>query len=202
MVRFESGNSGTPPKSTVGKADSIYADFLEKLPLDELRAALSQSESPGAIRFLAALEDPSRAQTRLVTLARSSGLSLGEMTRIWREGRLVEAMGIMIDAAPAIAADIVEDAKSHSACCPRCDGAGVIQISRQNGLDWIQCTNCNGTGAVRKPGDGQSRDLLFKAIGIVKADSSSRVTIMNQNTVSMESVLDELEAAATIAPTG
>jgi hypothetical protein len=196
MVRFGSRNGGTLPKSTVGNADSIYGDFLEKLPLDELRAALSQSDSPAAMRFLAALEDPSRAQTKWVTLAKSSGLSLGEMMRIWREGRLAAAMGIMIDAAPAVAADIIEDAKPVTICCPRCDGAGTIQVSRQDGPSWIQCTSCRGSGSVRKPGDAGSRDLLLKAIGFVKPDAGYRVTILNQNNVpNVASVIEELEQA-------
>jgi hypothetical protein len=196
MVSIQFGKRGTLPKSTVGKADSIYANFLEKLPLDELRSALSQSESPGAIRFLAALEDPSRAQTRLVALAKSSGLSLGEMTRIWREGRLTAALGIMIDAAPAIAADIVEDAKSRPTCCPRCDGAGTIHVNRQDGPSWIQCTSCRGSGSIRKPGDAGSRDLFLKAIGFVKSDAGYRVTILNQNNApNAASVIEELEQA-------
>jgi hypothetical protein len=201
---YQSESDCHDPRPTESAVDAIHAAFLDGLPLTDLKTALGQCASPKSIRLLSALDDPSKSHMNRAVLARSCGISLKDLTVIWRNHCLAQAMNVMIDAAPDIAADIVEDAKSRPACCPRCDGAGTIHVSRPDGPSWIQCTNCNGTGAVRKPGDGQSRDLLLKAIGIVKADSSSRVTIMNPNSVSMESLLDELEhlgAAATIAPT-
>ena len=105
---------------------------------------------------------------------------------------MVAALGIAIDATVPITGDVVEDAKSTQVCCGRCDGAGSIRVALEAGYQWIECINCEGTGAVRKAGDQKAREYIYKATGFIKSESSLTVNT-HVTTHSVESVIDELD---------
>ncbi len=188
------GRGMMPP---TGHQDPVYAKFLESRDLDELKFALATSTAPKALAFLGDLIDPTKAATDITTLAKRRAIGLVEMMQIWRSHKLTSAMGVHIDGAPSVAADVVLDALSTIICCTRCDGAGVIRVTRHDVQEWIDCPHCQATGATRKPGDPKARDLVYQTVGFTKASGGVSVNIQH-NTSNVESVLDELERATAI----
>lgn len=184
------GRGMMPP---TGPQDPVYAKYLTSLDLDELKTALAQDSSPKVIAFLAALVDPRQKDADITTLAKHHSIGLTEMMQVWRSYKLTHAMGVHIDAAPAIALDVTLDARSIIICCPRCDGAGLIRVTRHDLAEWIDCPQCSATGAVRKVGDSKSRDLVYQTIGFTKAGGFTVNNNIQNNSSTVESVLDELE---------
>ncbi len=174
--------------------------YLKSLDLDGLKTALAQDDSPRAVSFLAALADPTNEETDITILALENRISLQELMQIWRSAKHSEALGALFNGAPTIAAHAVEDAKSTKVCCPRCDGAGIMQVPALDAKTllpvqtWVRCTNCEGAGSIRKAGDTKSREYVLRATGLIKQDSGTSVTIVNQPSA-VESVIDELDRA-------
>jgi hypothetical protein len=189
-------DEGRGMMGTTGELDPVYDKYLHTLDLDELKFALSlQPNSLKVVQFLSDLVNPIKADTNITTLAKQRGIGQTEMMEIWRSYKLSHALGVYIDAAPNLAGHVAKDAESIKICCPRCDGAGVILVTRRdNEQAWIDCPTCESTGAVRRPGDKASRDLVFHAIGMVKSGGSGNVTVnVQQNAQGVESVIDELD---------
>ncbi len=184
------GRGMMPP---TGPQDPVYSKFLDRLDLDELKYALAHDSSPKVVAFLGALIDPRRKETDICTLAKQHSIGLTEMMQVWRSYKLTTAMGVHIEGAPAIAADVVIDARSYMVCCPRCDGAGMIRVQLQSGQEWKDCPQCGATGAVRKVGDAKSRDLVYQTIGFTKSGGITVNTNVQTVTSTVESVLDELD---------
>lgn len=185
---------------STGSRDPGYARWLEGRDLDELKMALAHDSSPKVVAFLGALVDPRHINTDITTLAKLHSIGLTEMMQVWRSYRLTDAIGIHIDGAPAIASDVVIDARSTLICCPRCDGAGMIKVNLKDGQEWKDCPQCSATGSVRKVGDSKARDLVYQTIGFTKAGGLGiNVNIQNtSNTV--ESVIDELDRLSPAIP--
>ena len=177
-----------------------YRGYLKTLNLEELKFALARDDSPKAIAFLSSLVDPANQGIDIADIALYHKIGLAELLQIWRNDRLATAMERMFAGAPDAAADTVVDARSGVACCPRCDGAGQIQVIRQEGQVWIECVNCAGKGSVRKLGDAKSRDQVFKSTGILKNEPGMSINVSTQVS-SVESVIDELDRLPSIATT-
>lgn len=171
---------------------AAYRRYIKSLDLDELKFALAHYDTPKAVAFLAALADPRNREVDIVAVAQKFKIGFNELMAVWRNSRLTRAMSELFDGAPAVARDTVEDARSTVACCPRCDGAGVIKVNRNEVQEWIECMNCEGTGTVRKTGDAKSRAYVFKATGLVK-DAPNMVINNNVGRSGVDSVLDDLE---------
>jgi hypothetical protein len=195
-------DKGRGMMSTEGEGDPVYARYLTSLDMDELRMALAEDNSPKAVNFLSHLANPLFASVDITTLAKRCSIGLTEMMQIWRNHKLTAAMGVYIDGAPTLAAHLVEDARSVTVCCGRCDGAGFIKVHREEGTVWIECVNCKGTGVVRRAGDAKARETIFKSIGFVRPDggNSVSVNINNSQSPTVTSVLDELERLPAVIP--
>ncbi len=178
---------------STGHQDPTYSRWLEHRDIDTLKMALAYDTSPKVVAFLAALIDPRRKETDITTLAKQHSIGLTEMMQVWRHYHLTDAMTVHIEGAPAIAADVVRDARSYEVCCPRCDGAGMIQVTRKTGQEWIDCIQCSATGSVRKIGDSQSRTLVYQTIGFTKAGGVTFNNNVQANISTVESVIDELD---------
>lgn len=189
------GRGMMPP---TGPLDPVYSRYLESLDLDELKFALAKDASPKALAFLSSIVDPAKSKTDITTLAKRHAIGLTEMMQIWRSHKLCTAMGVHIDAAPAVAADVVLDAQSTRVCCPRCDGAGMIRVTRRAIEDWIDCPHCEAAGTIRKPGDPKARDLVYQTVGFTKVAGGPGINVNINNSSKVDSILDELERAGTV----
>lgn len=184
-----------------GDNDPVYAGYVASLPLEELKFALAREATPKANQFLAYIVDPNKARVPITSLAKLSGIGLPEMMQIWRSYKLVQALGVFINHAPAIAEHTAQDAMSYNACCPRCDGGGVMKVERYDKYEWLQCVQCQGTGIIRKMGDSKSRDQIFQATGILATRANVNVVTQIHQHHSAESIIDELDEAIDILPT-
>lgn len=183
-------------RSTGFSMPVMYLPWADTLPRTDLQEALIREDSTRALLFYEALSDPKRGDVPISVLAQQCGIRTRELIEIWRHHKQVEAIGIAITGSPEVARHTVEDAKSITICCTRCDGAGVVRVLRELGPEWIQCITCKGTGAVRRAGDAKSREWVLRAAGVIKADGSG--VVINQNFSRADSVLDELDRCAAV----
>lgn len=191
------GRGMMPP---TGSLDPTYSRWLENRDLDELKMALAHDTSPKVMAFLAAIIDPRKMSTDICTLAKRHSIGLTEMIQIWRSYHLTSALTVHIESSPAIAADVVIDARSIKICCPRCDGAGMIRVTRKDVVDWLDCPQCEATGSVRKVGDAKARDLVYQTIGFTKAGGLGVSVNISNTSSTVESVIDELENLSPAIP--
>lgn len=169
-----------------------FVPWADTIPREELTQALIEDDSPGALEFLRSLADPLQMDLPISALAGKAGIRVPELMAIWRNHMKIAAMGVALSQAPLIARDTLEDAKSVIVCCSRCDGAGVIQVQKQAGPEWLECIACKGKGSQRKPGDPKSREWILRASEVIAADGPS-VLIQNSNNITADSVLDDLD---------
>lgn len=182
-------SSGRPSNMTLPVQFLPWADTV---PRDDLRQALIEDDSPKSLVFLESLSDPTKHDLPVSVLASQAGIRVPELMNIWRQHMKVAAMAVALSQAPVIARHTVEDAKAVVVCCGRCDGAGTIRILREEGLVWITCKTCKGSGEVTRPGDPKSREWVLRAAGVIAAEQTG-VTVNLQNNFGADSVLDELD---------
>jgi Zn ribbon nucleic-acid-binding protein len=172
----------------------MFNKLLATMPVEDLKFALANHNTQKAMNFLGALIDPRNIKRDIAELAVESRIGLGELMQIWRNDKLTVTLNEIFQAAPLVAKDVAKDAQTIDACCPRCDGAGEIQVARRKGQAWIECVNCKGKGTIRQVGDARSREHMLKATGVLKSDQAMSVVINNNRAASgPESVIEELE---------
>ena len=138
--------------------DKPFMDFFKALPdFDEFKTALAMSEDPRFNLLLEQILDPANTGINYVVMARRANVTLAEMHNFWKEYNHHRGMIRMVGHMPDVMEDIAKDARSTVENCPSCHGAGE--------KDGIPCKRCNQTGEVRLPGDNNSRQLLFEALG-------------------------------------
>lgn len=182
-------SNGEPSEITI---PIQYLPWADTLPRTDLADALTEDDGPKALEFLRALSDPLKQDLPLSILAAQAGIRVPELMSIWRAHMKVAAMGVALSQAPLIAQHTVEDAKSITVCCGRCDGAGTMRVLREEGLAWITCKTCKGSGEVQRPGDPKSREWVLRAADVIAAEKTG-VTVNLQNNFGADSVLDELD---------
>lgn len=168
----------------------------------ELQRALEFSENPKAAAFLADMGDPKYSKWTTSALASKHGFSASMINDLWRSHMLTQANIEFVKAAPEVSKDVVEDARSTKVSCPRCDGFGRIAeeyIEEVPGGEPIvrsrqlKCPNCKGMGLVRKPGDSDSRKLMYEVIGLAGRRSGGGTTT-NITLPSVSSLIDDDDA--------
>lgn len=199
FVETGEGGRGRIPGGSRGIIDKPYEDFIKTMDLDELKGALAFADSTKAQDFLSALLSPKFKNWSMSTIAKHHGIGIPQLRAIWRDHKLAQAMQKFTDAAPEVAADIAEDAKSSRVVCSRCDGYGVIKQEPEYDVDGCiipttpnQCPQCQGRGWMRKPGDSDARKLMLETIGF----AGKRAPLIQTNVTnitSVESVIEELD---------
>jgi hypothetical protein len=185
--------------STNGLIESLHAD-------GELSRALEFSEDPKAAQFLADLADPRYSKWTASALASRNGFSPLRITDIFRNHMLANASLEFVKKAPEVSKDVVEDARSTRVSCSRCDGLGYINEEVEEGEKIVhvkhKCPNCRGSGTTRKPGDSDSRKLMYEVIGLAgkRAGGSTTTNITLPSVASMIEE-DDLAARPTISIT-
>jgi hypothetical protein len=183
--------------------DALQNSFIESLGSSaDLQQALVRSESPKARKFLVLLTDPRKRKYSLSRLARIAGIDPLDIANIFRSYYHSESLLTMLREMPVIAQDAVQDSRSTSIECPRCDGWGEIQREKIAGKDEEgqrivevesrQCPRCKGTGIQHQSGDKDARRFVGEAIGLLKNKNGVAVQV-NVNHSGVESVIDELE---------
>lgn len=169
-----------------------FVPWADTIPRTDLAQALVEDDGPKALEFLKSLSDPLKHDTPISVLAAQSNIRIPELMSIWRSHMKIAAMGVALSQAPLIARDTVEDAKTITVCCGRCDGAGTMRVLREAGLEWITCKTCKGSGEVQRPGDPKSREWVLRAADVIAAEKTG-VTVNLQTNFGADSVLDELD---------
>lgn len=189
--------------------DRLHNAFIETLAEEgELKQALALSDNPKAESFLKDLSSPryNRKKWTVSALAYKNGLKPSDLAQIWRRYNLAKGSITAISALPRVMQDIAEDARSTQEVCPRCDGMRIIErrikesvtdprtgeSGETERVEWLDCPNCRGSGAVRKPGDRDARKVLTE----MAEYTGKKVPLVSQTFVNMhnvESVVGDLE---------
>ena len=181
--------------------DKLSNAFIESLGSNsEFQTALALSDSPRAQDLLHDILTPKYRTWTVTALARKHGFSPATMFDLWRGYNTAKGMLTIASGIPEVSKGVVEDAKSIDICCPRCDGWGEIERTSKTedsegkpvtSVEKIPCPQCKSAGSVRKPGDSDSRKLMFEAVGFIKKQNGININI---GKVGVESVLDELDS--------
>lgn len=172
----------------------------------ELKEALSRTQNPKLLNYLAALCNPAiRGNKRwtATSLARSYGITPGELEAVWKDSQMARALVEVVKLMPHIAKDLARDASSTLVCCPRCDGWKQITRKVKGEDQVIDCPNCEGEGKVRKPGDPDARKLVLETLGWAGKNQTlnNYGIIQNNQSAGMIDELDAIDATArSIAP--
>ena len=199
--------------------DAVFHPLIEELAGADnsrrLKEALASSSQPKAHQLLADMLDPRYRKWNVSQLARKAGIEPPQLLELWRSYSIARGLSLLTQSAEHVAKDIAVDSRSKPACCPRCDGWGVIerQVEQEMGserpssstddkgatpaapskvTESRRCPQCRGSGSVTESGDPGARKLMFEALGYTgKANPMIQQTNIQINTI--ESALDGLE---------
>lgn len=190
------------------KDDPVYRKWLAKIETEDLKAALAMSSDKRMVEFLRLLCVPRPKAT--ATIAKSCGLTLGDLNNFWRDSNMSRARDIAFAGIPQVMADVVTDSSNTMVVCPRCDGLGSLDPgpdyddepkSRRKKSIVRECPECDGMGKVKKSGDIESRKLLFETTGMT-GKKGPMIAIQNNSygPSSLETFVDnfdKMDAAVT-----
>lgn len=136
--------------------------------------------------LLSYLRDPAFANHAPTTLAQKAGLSRLELFDLL--GKRDVALAVFNSRRKHLAAvldDIGEDSRTLIVRCRNCEGKGMVALSKDElataqqliesgiDIDLVQpCPDCDGSGKLRKLGDGKSRDQFLKIHGFDKGGAA------------------------------
>ena len=167
-----------------------FVPWVDTVPRDEWREAMMYDDSDRSLRLLDLLNETANAEISIVTLAASVGLRVPDLFDIWVFHMKKLAKVASLEKSHYVARDMSIDALSRDVCCARCDGAGEVKVSRREGVEWIVCPTCEGSGRERRVGDVKSRQWTMESAEVIKHDAPVAV---NVNMGGADSILDELE---------
>lgn len=179
--------------------------FWERCNIPQLEDALALSTEKRWTELLRVMHHPITRNWSMTRIAKRCGLTLGDLTKFWRDSRMQQAMLITSDALPGVMQNIADDASNRKHACPRCDGYGTLLNDRAGNSNYPQalddspqtpvfegavgtslnseqplrpCPECRGTGEVTARGDNDARKLLLEVGGVT---GKKAPVIMNQH---------------------
>lgn len=177
----------------------LRSEFIELVAKEaDLKRALALSEDPRCAAFLNDLTSPRFRRSRWTVsgLAYKHGLKPHDLATIFRNYKLSQGTLKAIIAIPDVIDDIAKDARSYQEVCPRCDGLKLIdrrrKVDGEEQVEWLDCPNCAGSGAIRKAGSTEARKVLTEMAGYTK-QKGPLVQQTFVNVHSVESVVEDLE---------
>lgn len=188
--------------------DELNSEFLERLDLAELKTALALSDNSKARQLMLYLLDPRYRRNSIAYLVRKAGMDALQVMDVWRGAAHTRGLLEIWKGLPAVAKDVVLDARSYMDCCNRCDGFGQIytEINSTNEQKEPivqtlskECPKCAGTGQVRKPGNSDARKLIFDTVGWSGKAGPVAPQKAEGNVLS---VIEEMEQALSAAKAG
>jgi hypothetical protein len=171
-------------KGTAGLLHEALAD------MEELKSALEMSESPRVQAFLAALEEPRNRDCCVRSLAAKYGIRSGDIVQMWSAYQAWRGKAIVMRGIPDLVREMMEDAKPVRVGCPSCGGSG--EVAGRKGPK--ECPQCQGAGAVRKPGDPYARKWALEISGLTPKHAVIVEAALGGSRGSLERILDEVEA--------
>lgn len=204
----ESGR-GLVPAASHGRFDEPYNSYLGELkPRDntEFQFACASSTDIRFRMFLEHLSEPRYRRYSLATIAKKCDISLPQFHEFWQSAQKNIALARAQGALPALYSDLIEDAKTRSVPCVRCDGFGFIPdgSSESSNLEQTNvpagvpgkirtCPQCKGVGTQREPGNQHARDKILETTGMVKRGGGAAVQITQHfGGMGIESAVDTM----------
>ena len=182
------------PNKYVDELCNRYIESMGKA--EDLKMALSRSPNARAQKFLLALVNPKANGKSVTRMAREAGIESVDLFEIFRDYYHSQGMMTMVKALPDLAHDIVGDSRSRLVCCEICSGWGqVVRDPDAEEPVKAPCPACEGSGKIRKPGDGDARKLLAETVGWTKkagVGGMGAAVNININT-GVESVIEQVE---------
>ncbi len=151
-----------PVRRSPARKDTLMRRFASTVSNEELGGMLAHSGDQRACRALEMLLDPAYRNHTLAKICGKVGLSQMDILDLFRRYKLDMGIVAMSQRAPAIMADVAEDAKSRMEACKRCHGTGTVKDKSTEEMS--HCPHCAGEGQVRVPGDHRARKIFFEVM--------------------------------------
>ena len=201
-MREPDGIRGVVPSRAEGYKDRVYGEYMRSLKVrenEELHHALALNSDPKFQEFLERIRHKSFKRISIQTIAKQCGISLLEFQSWWNKASSQSAIAKAQQASSIVVEDMIEDAKSKSGACPRCDGLtwisaqpglpnktpGYRLLEKGNVLEGVQdkyirdCPECQD-GTVRRPGDPHARDRVLEVSGLIQRGKGVNISLNQQ----------------------
>jgi hypothetical protein len=204
------------PSRAYGSKDTVYSAYLDTLnprENEDVQLALAASGDIRFQTFLDRIQNPRYKKVNMASIAKACDIDLREFNQWWNKGATQAAIARAQLGSVKVTADMVEDAKSITTVCERCDGMtwvgapaglpletpGYRRMSADGKEEvWIRdCPACT-QGKVRRPGDSHARDKVLEIAGLTRKGGGVNVSISNYGGASHASAVQSLEDVMTI----
>lgn len=158
------------------KKEKTMNDMLSKeMTREELKPVLRSVADKRFEQMFDMMHDPAHSNKSLSTIARECGVQHMELCDAIRKYKMGIGIVRMSKHVPDIMEDVAVDAKSREDVCPHCEGVGTVlrdQTVQMEGESLkatkvpVECPKCHGKTTIRKPGDTNSRKLIYESIGL------------------------------------
>lgn len=174
----------------MGKADDSFDPSRPRvqLALNQLENAIGGREAlvesltvvddPEVEYLLGLVADPRNDTKPLGELCDQGNITPEQLLKAYRKGRLarkqVEAIHLVTDGTPAVAADILKRAVRHERYCSRCHGTGLV-VDDKNLKQ--TCQTCDGSGQVKAEASLEHQKLALELAGLLVKGSGTSVNV-------------------------
>lgn len=149
-------------------------------------ADLDPRVDPQTVEYVVGLlADPANADRSLAAVARTAGIDLTDLLRIYRHALVARAHLLALQQIttqlPAVVADVMRKAAPYEDACGACQGIGTRTAdptSEAPNPSPVRCSTCQGLGRlVYQPTEGTQK-LALQLAGLLK--SGTGITVVNQ----------------------
>lgn len=161
------------------RKDPVYKQFIQEIGgRAGLRQLALASENPKALELVALLDDETYKSYGVKKLLQAASMTFAQALQLRDDRNRNLAVSNMISKLPALADDLMEDARTTKRPCPVCDTKRVLSITNKEGVtEIILCHGCKGFGELIRPGDKDARQIVAKATKIIDNNPNVGVTV-------------------------
>ena len=199
-----------------GRVYGAYLRQLDPRANEDVQLALAASPDPRFKEFLERVLMPKYRHVGLHTIAKACRIGVDEFANWWQREAVQRSIAKAQMASIRLTEEMIADARTKDAECPRCEGLGFIaappglpkdvagyrriaKATEKEGERWIRdCPACLTQKTVKVSGDVHARDRLLEISGLVKKGGGSLQIVQHFGGASQASALADLEDVVTV----